>query len=107
MSKEPMHKKGNTVTSLTSITPLVPGPSTPEPAHQQPEDFQSSDSVSADTAETTIIEPKQVSAGSDCMESCWRDIETGTATQLIIDKKETARSLYQRYFNAEWYKNSD
>ena len=43
------------------------------------------------------------------MEACCRDIETGKSAQLIVDKKETARSFGQRerYFNAEWYKNRE
>ena len=84
-------------------TTTEPGPSTLQPA--QPEDAQSSSSVLAETVKTTsTVEPKQ--AGSDCMEVCCRDIETGKAAQLILDKKETAGLFGQRerYFNAEWYK---
>ena len=113
MSKEPVHNQikysqiklnfnNFNVTSLTSTTPET-GPSTLEPA--QPDEPQSSSSATAETVKTAgMVVPKQ--AGSDCMEVCCRDIEKGKAAQLIVDKKETARSFGQRerYFNAEWYK---
>lgn len=69
-------------------------PSTPEPG--QPEEPQSSSSVPTETVETASIEPKQASASSDCVEDCCRDIETCKVAQLIIDKKQSARSFGQR-----------
>ncbi len=48
-------------------------------------------------------------SSSSCVEACCQDIETGKAQQLVIDKKETARTFGQRerYFNAEWYKGRE
>lgn len=110
MSKEPVNKKTKhfqtklnlSTKNATSISTTLsePGSST-----QPAEEPQSSSSVPAETTTGVSNEPSQ--AGSDCVEDCSRDMETGKAAQLIIDKKETARSFGQRerYFNADWYKN--
>lgn len=104
MADEPDNKKikyNQTKLNLHFLTPKSPrsAPSNPEPP---------SSSSGTGSNETTSAST-EASPSSGCVEACCRDIETGKAPQLVIDKKETARTFGQRdqYSNAEWYKGSE